>query len=149
MKLYRVDEFDEGFISEKLLKIYDRASEWIWFSTNLHPAFFNRDDIREKLLDRADSGVTMNILVDREVNLDSRKEEVEWVFNHENIQVKQSRDIVQHRVISDKTDLRLEKDHDMQEKGAANLIAMNAAEELESPYRREFEDWWESAQPVE
>lgn len=148
MRLFRVDEFDEEFISEKLIEIYSRATDWLWFSTSLHPDFFNREEIKDTLTRLSQEGVSIRVLLDEDVDVDARREKVPWIFDRERIEVRQSTHDISHRVISDRTDLRLEKDHKPAEKGAANLIAMDAAEDLKNPYRNEFDEWWDLAKAV-
>lgn len=148
MNLFRVDEFDEEFISEKLLEMYERAEEWLWFSSSLHPDFFNRTEIQETITNLAENGVSIRILLNEEVDVERRRDQVGWIFDQRGIQIRQSDEDISHRVITDRNDLRLEKDHDISQKGAANLIAMDAVADLHQPYKDEFEGWWNSAQSV-
>lgn len=149
MKVLRVDEFDEEFITDKLIEIYEDTEDYLWFSTSLHPEFFSREDIRDTISDLCDRGVTINILLDEEVSAEERRQELPWVFENDCIEIKQSENEIPHRVISDGDHLRLEKPHTIQQKGAANLIAMNAVGGFREPYINEFEEWWESALLIE
>lgn len=149
MRLEELDEFDGDLISDRLSTIFSDTEKYLWLSTSLYPDFYNQSEIKESLEKLADKDVEIRVLLDEDVDIEDRRERVNWLFTLPSAKIRHSEKNIPHWVIADGNNLRLEKSHESGRHGGPNLIVSDADKMLSDVFETRFEKFWYNSPPVD
>jgi len=137
---------------EKIIHLLNKSKEYVWMSTGLYPSFYNDTNIKKAMVDAIKRVKQIRIIIAG--NAETKKTEVEWLFELENqckgkLQIKQS-ERVPHWLIVDGKHFRLEKPHASDGVGVKNLFVTDVKQPVISDIlEAKFENWWFKAKSIE
>jgi hypothetical protein len=139
----REDEFNESEVRELFVNIFSNTNKELLLSTDLDPDFYNDQDIQESMRNVSnEKDVDIRILLDARVDAEERRKQVPWISDLENVDIRQSKKDIPHWLISDGRDVRLEKPHNPNQKGAPYLVVRDLDPTVADVLDQRFNTWW-------
>lgn len=150
MHIQEVNEEDpEGYV----IKLYNKASKYIWTSTSLNPEFYNRPKIIEAITNAVKRVESFHLIYDAVTDWNEIKEKVLWLsefVEKGKIKVRESLTRLSHWLIVDGSHFRLEKKHEhINVLKLRNLIVWDANTPVADKLTDMFAGWWHNATPIE
>lgn len=133
---------------EKVPYLVDIAEQEILMSTDLHPKFYNAEDVKNAFENAVERGVNIEILVDTD-GFDIS--EIRWLrsyLDERRIRVFRSREKVRHIMVVDKKHVREETLHERNKYGGAENDIMYHAGVIATLNRKTIKAWIEESEPV-
>lgn len=141
-KMRELRDQDDPEIRDTLLQLLERTDESLRMSTELYSDFYADEAVRDEIERIAEKTGDVRILLDESVDVEDRQERFGYLFENENVEIKQSVERIPHWWISDEEDFRLEKRHEPGERGTSNLVIAEAGPIVAEMLTDRFDDWW-------
>ncbi len=149
-ELYGANEF-----LKEVPKLFDKAKEEILMTTGLSSEFYNKDEVKNALLNATGRGVKIKIIVDggrKDLDKELSWPKWDWIVKEiksKNIEIKKYKNRIRHMIIVDKIHSRSEEPHSIQEENfdkRKNKIFYNdpAAEYIKIM----FEGMWDECENI-
>lgn len=148
----RIEEVIEKDPESHIIKLYNKASKFIWTSTNLYPEFYNKPNVAEAIKKAAERVENFFLLHDSSlIDWDEIKTQVTWIselIEKGKVIVRKSTARLRHWLIIDGSHFRLAKEQLGTTSTPKNLIVWNAAKPTADYLIDIFAGWWRSATPI-
>ncbi|MDG6915658.1 MAG: hypothetical protein JRN58_02510 [Nitrososphaerota archaeon] len=142
-------------VEKVVVDLLGRATHSVDYSTGLWADFYRRPNVANAFAKAAETTATFRLLLDSDVDVQGAKADaaLDWVFKLRDagkIEVRKSADRIQHRIIIDNRDFRLESPSTTP--GLFSNFVLKNADESVKDYTIEiiegFNEDWEDSEPV-
>ena len=141
------EKIDPSFL---LVKLWKKADDYVWMSTDLNPSFYQREEIRNVMSETASRISDFRLILGKGADWDKIKRELPWflkLVKSGRIQVKRN-ESVPHWMIVDGKHFRLEKEHPEGVIETSNLVIWDAKKSLVDLLQSKFKNWWDVAASI-
>lgn len=148
----RIEEVIEEDPEIHIIKLYNKASKYVWTSTNLYPEFYNRPKVVEAIQKAAERVGNFFLLHDSSlIDWDEIRTRLTWMselVEKGKVIVRKSTARLRHWLIIDGSHFRLAKEHLGTTSTPKNLIVWNANKPIADKLVNIYAGWWHNATPI-
>ena len=135
-----------------MVALFEKASNYVWMSSALYPAFYDRENVRQAFRSSAERVNVFDLLLGANVDWDQRKLQLPWLaelVSCGRIKARKSNARIPHWLVIDGKHFRLEKKHHEDVFETSNLIVWSADKPIADMLQERFIRWWRNASPID